>query len=218
MKNRILSVLAAAALGLLSAHALAQYKHVGPDGKVTYSDTPPPAAKGVQKKELTSAAPSAGASSGAGLPYELGLAAKNFPVVIYATPGCDGCDQGRSFLVKRGIPFSEKSITTNEDLTALKQLAGSAGLPVMTVGNNKLLGFEPTAWGSALDNGGYPATSALPRSYKAAPVSPLVAAKVPPPAAPTAATQTTAQTPADDKGVSPPAPAPAEKPAWFKGF
>ena len=50
-------------LSLFSAVACAQYKYIGPDGKVVYSDTPPPAnAKGVQKTNLGGSAVSAAAS------------------------------------------------------------------------------------------------------------------------------------------------------------
>ena len=226
MKNQIFT---GVAFSLVSMLAGAQYKYVGPDGKVSYSDTPPPAAtKGVQKKHLAPATPTS--SAGTGLPYELGLTAKNFPVTLYTSPGCEGCDLGRSFLAKRGIPFTEKTITTNDELQALKKLANTGGLPVMTVGNTKLLGYEPSGWGSALDTASYPANSALPPSYKPAAATPLIAKK-PEVAAPsanqTAATGTPApgapaapggQTAAGDATAAPPAPAPAEKPSWFKGF
>ena len=228
MMNRILF---GVCLSLVSLLTSAQYKYTGPDGRVIYSDTPPPATvKGVQKKNLAPVAPATGSS----LPYELGVAAKNFPVTIYTTPGCDGCDQGRSFLVKRGVPFSEKTITSNDELQALKKIANTGGLPVMTVGNNKLLGYEPSGWGSALDTAGYPATSALPPGYKAAAAAPLIAKKPEPVAAVPAATQTAAAgtdapadpaSPAGQTGAAntaaptpAPGPAPAERPSWFKGF
>ena len=204
-------------LGLVTSLAGAQYKYVGPDGKVVYSDTPPPAnAKGVQKKDI---APTPAAAAGSGLPYELALSAKNFPVTLYATAGCEGCDQGRSFLAKRGIPFAEKFISTNDDLQALKKLSGSSGLPVMTVGNNKLLGFEPSGWGAALDNAGYPANSVLPPGYKAAPATALVPKKpdAPAPPAPSPSETQSATAPAAPAPAAP-TPPPAERPAWFKGF
>ena len=55
-------------LSLFSAVACAQYKYIGPDGKVVYSDTPPPAnAKGVQKTNLGGSA----AASASSLPFAL---------------------------------------------------------------------------------------------------------------------------------------------------
>lgn len=210
-------VLASCFLGLLlaSISAFSQYKYVGPDGRVVYSDTPPSSnAKGVQKKDV-SVAPSSAATSG-NLPYAIGQAAKNFPVTLYTTPGCEGCDQGRSFLTKRGIPFSERTVTTNEDLQAVKKLTGSGGLPALTIGNAKLLGFDPTSWGGNLDTAGYPAANSLPPSYRQAPPTALVPKK-PDTTAPTKAVET----PAASSEPSPPAPAPAQpdtRPSWFRGF
>ena len=205
-------------LSLLSAFAGAQYKYIGPDGKVVYSDTPPPAnVKGVQKKNIGAAAAPAAAGT-SNLPYELGLAAKNFPVTLYTTPGCEGCDQGRAFLSKRGIPFAEKTITTNDDLEAVKKIAGSSGLPVMTIGNAKLLGFEPSGWGTSLDTAGYPANSLLPPSYKAPPPTALAPRKpeVPPPAQPSQSPVESQATAAAPSSV--PAEQQSQRPGWFKGF
>ena len=207
-------------LSLLSALAGAQYKYIGPDGKVVYSDTPPPAnVKGVQKKDIGSAAGPAAAGA-SNLPYELGLAAKNFPVTLYTTPGCEGCDQGRAFLSKRGIPFAEKTITTNDDLQAVKKIAGSSGLPVMTIGNAKLLGFEPSGWGTSLDTAGYPPNSLLPPSYKAPPPTALAPRKpeVPPPAQPSQSPVEAQATAAAAAAPSVPAEQQSQRPGWFKGF
>lgn len=209
------SILATLALTLLASAASAQYKYVGPDGRVVYSDTPPPAnIKRVQKPDIGGSAPAASTSN---LPYELGLAAKNFPVTLYTAPGCEGCNQGRTFLSKRGIPFSEKTITTNDDVVEFKRVAGGSGLPVMTVGGNKLLGFEPTSWGESLDTASYPAASVLPPSYRPPAATALVPQK---PAAPTAtpgAPKPDAPAAGDTQTAAPAAPQ-AERPAWFRGF
>lgn len=167
----ILALLAAGA-----AHAQL-YKWVGPDGKVTYSDVPPPktAAKVEQKNIGASGAPST-----AGLPYELAQAAKNYPVTLYTGDKCDPCNDGRNYLKQRGIPFSEKTVTSNDDILRLKQLTGESRLPVLTIGGDKQSGFEAGAWGSALTSAGYPQTSQLPKNWQqpaaepAAPKKPAV--------------------------------------------
>ncbi|TCS36591.1 glutaredoxin [Paucimonas lemoignei] len=152
-------------LALLAAGAAqAQlYKWVGPDGKVTYSDAPPPktAAKVEQKNIGASGAPST-----AGLPYELAQAVNNHPVMLYTGDKCDPCNAGRAFLKQRGIPFSEKTVTTNEDIARFKQATGESSLPVLTIGRNKQAGFEESAWGSALTAAGYPKTSQLPKGWQ----------------------------------------------------
>ena len=213
-----ISILATLALALLASAASAQYKYIGPDGRVVYSDTPPPASvKRSEKPAIGGSAPASGTSN---LPYELGLAAKNFPVTLYTAPDCEGCNQGRTFLSKRGIPFAEKTITTNNDVVEFKRVAGGSGLPVMTVGGNKLLGFEPTAWGTSLDSAGYPAASVLPPSYRPPAATSLVPQKPPAPA-PLQATQgdpkPDAPAAGDTQTAAPAAPQ-AERPAWFRGF
>ena len=219
MKTSFLAtILAPLALTLLASVASAQYKYVGPDGRVIYSDSPPPASvKRVQKPDVGGGAPAAGASN---LPYELGLAAKNFPVTLYTAPGCEGCNQGRTFLSKRGVPFAEKTITTNDDLVEFKRVTGGSGLPVMTVGGNKLLGFEPTSWGASLDIAGYPAASVLPQSYRPPAATALVPQK---PAAPTPVQATQGEPKPDapaagDTLTAAPAVPQGERPVWFRGF
>lgn len=151
---------------LLPVCAVAQaelFKWVGPDGKVTYSDVPPPAAaRGIEKKQLAPAAP----APSAGLPYELAEAAKASPVILYAAPDCSPCDQGRALLAARGIPYREKTVTSNEDIVRLREAGGDAQLPLLLVGKERQQGFSDSAWSAALSAAGYPQTSRLPPHYR----------------------------------------------------
>ena len=64
------------------------------------------------------------------------------------------------------MPFSEKVLTTEEDLAELgRQLGGEVLLPSIGVGRQSSKGFTPTAWNELLDAAGYPATAA----YRAKP-------------------------------------------------
>lgn len=148
---------------LVSASAHAQlYKWVGPDGKVTYSDTPPPAAaKKVEEKSIAT-----GNSATAGLPFELAEAARNNPVTLYTTNNCEACASGRDILTARGIPFTEKTVNSEEDAMRLKQAGGTRQLPFLTVGSKKLTGVSPDEWDATLTAAGYPTTNQLPRSYR----------------------------------------------------
>ena len=151
----------AAACFVISAPAWAQYRYVTPDGTVTYSDTPPPpAAKDVQVKRFD-----AGPST-AGLPLELRQAVSRFPVTIYTGIKCPPCDAARNFLHARGVPYSEKTVSTADDMAALKKISNDTNLPVLVVGAQKLTGFSSTIWGSMLDDARYPATSKLPPTYQ----------------------------------------------------
>jgi glutaredoxin len=150
------------ALLLCAGTASAQmYKWVDANGKTHFTDQPPPAsAKPAQIKAST------GSAGAAGLPYALAQAARNYPVTLYTTASCSGCDQGRTLLKARGIPFSEKTVTTREDEQKLKEAAGNTNLPVLIVGSAKANGFHADTWTSMLNVALYPETKMLPASYQ----------------------------------------------------
>ncbi|HSV36275.1 MAG TPA: glutaredoxin domain-containing protein [Ramlibacter sp.] len=120
-----------------------------------------------------------GGSGNASLPFELRQAAARYPVTLYTSPGCGPCVFGRSMLSNRGIPFSERTVTSNEDIEALKRLAGTATVPFLTIGSQQLKGFSESEWVQFIDAAGYPKTSQLPTSYRPSPATPLVAAQDP---------------------------------------
>lgn len=194
-------------LGLVSVSALAQgvYRIVGPDGRVSYSDQPPPAANA---RPVASGAPGGAGSAGAQLPFELRQVASRYPVVLYTATECAPCNSGRNLLNARGIPYSEKTITTNEDAEALKRLSGQTSLPVVTIGSQQIKGYSDAEWTQFLDAAGYPKQSVLPSAYRRAAPTPLVAVAPATPAAPaTTAQSQPAEAPAPS--VAPPATNPA---------
>lgn len=159
------------------------YRIEGPDGKVTFSDRPPPVSVSNAK---TSEANTSGAGSAvpAGLPYELRQVALKYPVVLYTAENCAPCGAGRSMLTSRGIPFSEKTVTTAGDTEALQRLSGETSLPFLTIGSQQLKGFSDAEWTQFLDAAAYPKSSRLPASYRPPVPAPLVAVAVAPAAAP----------------------------------
>ena len=142
--NRTQQVVSFLFLLACTAGAHAQlYKSVGPDGKTTYSDTPPSStAKHVDTKPIGS-----GNTGGINLPYEVAEAVKNNPVTLYTGTKCLPCDDGRTLLTTRGIPFNEKTVSSNEDIVRLRQAGGNTQLPLLIVGRTKQQGFEPGGWG-----------------------------------------------------------------------
>ena len=167
-------------LGIAQAQAV--YRIVGPDGKVTFSDKPPAsAAQG--KVAATGTGAAAASSSGGNLPFELRQVVNKYPVVIYTGAQCAPCDTGRSLLTSRGVPYSERTVTTNEDRAALQRLTSDTSLPYLTIGAQKIKGFSDTEWTQYLDAAGYPKTSALPTTYRSVPAAPLVALQPATPAA-----------------------------------
>jgi glutaredoxin len=180
--RRLAVALALAALAC-SAGAQAVYRIVGPDGKVTFSDQPP-ATPGA-KASPAGVAPLGGTAGGdASLPFELRQVASRYPVTLYTGTECTPCGPARAYLASRGVPFTEKSVTTNEDIAALQRLSGGNSLPFLTVGGQQIRGYSETEWGEYLNAAGYPRTSQLPRSYRQAAATPLVAAATAAPKAP----------------------------------
>jgi glutaredoxin len=154
------------------------FKWVDDKGVVHYSDTPPPPSQ--KKVELKSFN---GGAAAADLPFELAEAVRNAPATLYTTPQCAACDQGRSLLQARGIPFAEKTVTSKDDQKMLSD-AGSAGqLPLLVVGSNKLIGFESAAWTQALSDAAYPAQRMLPTNYQYAKAEPAAPPRAPTPEA-----------------------------------
>ncbi len=169
-----LSVLALATMTCIGAQAQTVYRIVGPDGKVTFSDKPPITEQGKVTATGTGARNSA---ANGNLPFELKQVVGKYPVTLYTSPKCAPCDAGRNLLNGRGIPFSERTIVSNEDIDFLQRLTDANSLPVMTVGGQKLKGYSDGEWIRYLDAAGYPATSVLPSGYKNPAPTPAVAIK-----------------------------------------
>ncbi|MDO9405863.1 MAG: glutaredoxin family protein [Polaromonas sp.] len=214
MLNLSLLTLALAALTVSLAHAQQVYRIVGPDGKVTFSDKPPPPA--VNAKVTTSAAGGSAGVAAASLPFELRQVASKYPVTLYTSANCAPCVSARGLLTARGIPFSEKTVTSNDDAQALQRLSGENSLPFATIGSQQLKGFSDAEWTQFLDAAGYPQTSVLPASYRAPAPTPLVA--VAPATTPAAANGTNAAAGPRATSTRPvPAPNPADtNPAGIK--
>jgi glutaredoxin len=179
MRNLIingLTLTSLVAICLFSGNASAQlYKWVGSDGKVTYSDTPPPAGA----KQLGTKASNSD-SGGVPLPEDLAAAVGKNPVTLYTGgASCTPCNDGRTLLKQLGIPFSEKTVISNEDVEKLKKISGESQLPLLMINNSKFLGFNSANWRVALSSAGYPETNKLPKNYRYPAAEP--AAPPPPP-------------------------------------
>ena len=167
------------------------FRIVGPDGKVTFSDKPP----AVSNAKITTA-PGVGIASSL-LPFELRQIAQKYPVTLYTGENCSPCQSARSMLITRGVPFSEKTVTTANDSQVLLRLSGENSLPFATIGGHQLKGFSDAEWTQFLNAAGYPAASVLPANYRQPAATPLVTVTVAPAttAAPAAPARTAAPTP-----------------------
>lgn len=119
---------------LLAPPVLADvYKWTDAQGRIQYSDTPPPAAKASQLKLQTYTGPAQvskaiGADSG---------------VTLYTTEWCGVCKRAKAFMKQNGVPFREWDVEKTEyGAIKFRQLGGS-GVPLITVGSEKMMGFDP---------------------------------------------------------------------------
>lgn len=173
MKMPIIAVLMLLALATAATGA-EFYRWVDAEGRVHYTDTPPPAnAKNIKQKKASDAP-----AEGSALPYSAQQAMKNFPVLLYVSDCGEACVKAREFLKRRGIPHAEKDSQQTDNFEALKKLlGGNAVVPVLTVGSTVLRGFDETQWNEALDLVGYPKSiPTVPRPAKPAETKPAVVA------------------------------------------
>jgi len=173
-----LSLVAAAAFAGSASAEL--YRYVDADGRVVYSDQPPPAsAKGVEPRTLND-----NVIETDPLPLAAQQAAKNFPVTLY-TFDCQVCKEAHALLAKRGIPFETVIVTEEKGAERLKALTGKQLGPVLQVGEKQVLeGYNADRWQAALDDAGYPRS--VPKLRRepprtAAAVKPKVEEVPPPP-------------------------------------
>ncbi len=176
---------------LAAGAAAAQFKVIGADGKVTYTDREPSGNEG-KVTALGARAPLAQAEPD--LPFELRQATSKYPVTLYTASGaCEPCASARQLLKARGIPYSERQVVSNEDAEALERLSGAREAPTLTIGSQTLRGLAGEVWHSYLDAAGYPRESRLPQSYLYRPAVPVVERRVGSAARPAAAQQRAAR-------------------------
>ena len=135
---------AAIVLAGLATCASAQqvYRIVGPDGRVTFSDKPPPDAGGKAAPAATVPLRGGGGDTGGALPFDLRQAVGRYPVTLYSGPDCPPCGSARAYLGRRGIPYTERTVSTQDDLAALQRLSGGVTIPFLTIGGQQLSGFS----------------------------------------------------------------------------
>lgn len=151
------------------AVAAGMYRWTDENGKIHYTDTPPPVtARTAEQRKL-------GDQPGSGpVPYEIQQAVKKYPVTLFNSDCGAACIDAKALLGKRGVPFTEKIPEKNPaDAEALRKITGGELLvPVLVVGTDTVKGFEEGQWNTMLDMAGYPKSAYQPRSpARLAPVS-----------------------------------------------
>ncbi|MGH1361103.1 MAG: DUF4124 domain-containing protein [Burkholderiaceae bacterium] len=166
---------------LMASAAHAQFKWIDANGRIGYGDRLPDHKVKVLKSPVgrtVQAAASSNDTSVSDLPFELRNVTRRAPVVLYTSRVCDPCDLARQHLVKRGIPFSEKQVNSARDVAAFRDLGfpTDSGLPVVTSGETRQIGYHGARWDDMLSKSGYPRKSLMPSNYSGPTAQPLAAA------------------------------------------
>ena len=66
-------------------------------------------------------------------------------VVIYSTPTCPYCKRAKDYLSRKGIPFVDRNVAVDRDAAKeMIQKSGQMGVPVITIDNEIMVGFNQT--------------------------------------------------------------------------
>ncbi len=67
-------------------------------------------------------------------------------VIVYTTPTCGYCHQVKMYLQRRNVPFAEVDVSRNPRAAAeMVRLSGQQGVPVVTVDDQVVVGFNQPA-------------------------------------------------------------------------
>ncbi len=156
MKSSLAISLLAVAIALPTVSDAQQvYRWVDNDGRVQYSDQPPPpGTKNVQEKNV-----GGNSIQNNDLSLVAQDAQKKNPVIMYSSECGESCDAAKAYLNKRGIPHTVVDPTRSLELNKkFKEETGGVVVPVLKVGEKRLSGWSESTWASALDTAGYPKT------------------------------------------------------------
>ncbi|MDR0769761.1 MAG: DUF4124 domain-containing protein [Burkholderiales bacterium] len=127
------------------------YRYLDADGRVVYTDRPPPpSAKDTQIKR-----PSGNFIETDKISAGTRQAMERFPVTLYAFSCGTLCEEAEALLQKRGIPYTFVNTQDETGIERLKKLTGGLQVPVLQVGTDFARGFNETSWQQMLDQGGY---------------------------------------------------------------
>jgi hypothetical protein len=179
------------ACGIASAQLQQVYRYIDVDGRIVYSDKPPPPnAKDPQAKRV-----GANSIETSALSFATQQAQERYPVTLY-TFGCGViCDTAQGLLNKRGVPHTVVDVSQGDGADRLKRVSGGLDAPALQVGDQYAVGFNESKWQTMLSDAGYPKTPP-PRTV------PVGRSPAPLPAEPSTVTQT-AEPPAVPKGGYP---------------
>ena len=155
---------------MLASLALAQgnqvYRYEDSQGRVFYSDRPPPSdAKKAQAKRI-----GANFVETDTAPLATQQAIERYPVTLYTFACGEVCQTAESLLNKRGVPFTTVNVEEPANAARLQALTGEMTAPVLQVGDKLVAkGYNEARWTTMLDEAGYPKAPAPRRTATGSP-------------------------------------------------
>ena len=151
--RRVAGVLSAVFLLLPALTDAETYKWIDADGKVHYSDAPPPDRK-ARKIELKinsiSGPPVISAIRGA--PATAGASLQR--VRLFTTSWCGYCKKAIAYLRSRGTPFEELDVETSPQGKREYEGIKGRGVPIILVGNRRMDGYDQATLAGMLADAG----------------------------------------------------------------
>src|SRR6202171_475651 len=140
--------------GLAAAQVQQVYRYIDLDGRVVYSDKPPPpTAKDAQAKRI-----GANSIETSDLSYATAQAQERYPVTLYSFSCGVVCDTAQGVLNKRGVPHTVIDVSVGDGAERLKRLSGGLDAPTIQVGDQYATGFNEGQWQGMFNHAGYPKT------------------------------------------------------------
>ena len=128
------------------------YKWTDAQGRVHYSDDPPPEAKAQQiKLKINSIQGPAVVST---MRNTSATKAKD-KVQIYTAVWCGYCKRAKAHLAAKGVPYDETDVESSERGRSEFAQLGGRGVPVILVGSQRMDGFDASGLDAMLAAAGW---------------------------------------------------------------
>ena len=119
------------------------YKTIDENGRVFFTDKPTAQSQAVEVDTNANNAEGLSESSYSKADeINSNKRTKQKSVVMYSTSWCGVCKNARSYMQSNGIKFKEYDIEKNTNAHSKYKKLGGKGVPLITVGKNKMSGFS----------------------------------------------------------------------------
>jgi glutaredoxin-like YruB-family protein len=77
----------------------------------------------------------------------------NKKVVVYSTPTCPFCVYAKDYFKKNNVPFEDIDVTKDQaKAKEMVEKSGQMGVPVIAIGDDIVIGFQPEVFEELLKN------------------------------------------------------------------